>query len=177
MKKLYTKNIDGKTIIKPRNKIIVETNGMQTINPSEEMILSDGWAEYILPSLSQEELLINAKTLKKKEVESHDSSRRVNEFFVSDIPIWLDKATRAGLMLRFQAELAMGNTNTTLWYEGQEFLLTLESAIQMLYAIEVYASMCYGNTQKHYANIDALTSVEDVQSYDYNIGYPNKLRF
>lgn len=38
---------DGK--IKFRNEIVIRKNGMQTINPSEEMLLADGWVEYEVP--------------------------------------------------------------------------------------------------------------------------------
>ena len=39
--KLYEKIIDGKQHCKPANKIIIIKDGMQTINPTEEMLLSD----------------------------------------------------------------------------------------------------------------------------------------
>lgn len=45
----YTKKIDGKAVVKPRNKIVVIKDGRQYINPREEMILEDGWVEYIEP--------------------------------------------------------------------------------------------------------------------------------
>lgn len=48
--KYYIK--DG--IIKIANDIIVISKGIQTINPSEEKILADGWKEYI-PTLDNEE--------------------------------------------------------------------------------------------------------------------------
>lgn len=47
--KQYTKEIDGKTVIKTRKDIIIHKNGMNTYNPTEEMILADGWVEYIPP--------------------------------------------------------------------------------------------------------------------------------
>ena len=58
--KTYTKTIDGKTIIKTRNQIVVhitkEVNGeerkFQVINPTEEMILADGWVEYVAPEVT-----------------------------------------------------------------------------------------------------------------------------
>ena len=43
---LYTKIIDGKAVIKSRNQIVIRKNGMQCINPREEMILEDGWEVY-----------------------------------------------------------------------------------------------------------------------------------
>ena len=41
--KLYEKIIDGKQHCKPANKIVIVKDGMQTFNPTEEMLLEDGW--------------------------------------------------------------------------------------------------------------------------------------
>jgi len=173
--KLYQKEIDGKTVTKLANKIIVTMDGMQYLNPSEEMIFADGWVEYTepvhIPTLAEK------KTQKKEEITMYDSSRSVNEFYMNNYPVWLDKATRAGLKLRFEAEIAMGKTDTVLWYEGSQFPLSLEQAMQMLYAIEVYASACYDNTQRHLAEVDKLETIEEVEAYNYRKGYPDKLRF
>ena len=86
--------------------------------------------------------------------------------------MWLDKATRTGLLLRFSSEKAAGIQTTTLWFNGQEFTLNVDEAIQMLYAIERYASACYDCTQKHLANAE---TVEDPVNYDYRANYPTKL--
>lgn len=45
--KQYTKQINGKTIVKSRNTIVVLKGDKQIINPTEEQILADGWQEYI----------------------------------------------------------------------------------------------------------------------------------
>ena len=45
--KQYTKQINGKTIVKSRNTIVVLKGDKQIINPTEEQILSDGWQEYV----------------------------------------------------------------------------------------------------------------------------------
>jgi hypothetical protein len=111
------------------------------------------------------------------EVIRYDSSRDVNEFYIQGMPVWLDKATRSGLMLRFNSELALKKENTTLWYEGYSFTLPLNTAMQMLYALEVYASECYDNTQLHLANIEKLETTEEIKEYDYTEGYPEKLHF
>lgn len=47
----------------------------------------------------------------------------------------------------------------------------------MLYALEVYASQCYDNTQRHLFDVTTLTSLEEIKTYDYTLGYPNKLKF
>lgn len=171
--------------IKTRNKIVLrvtkDINGkemkLQVINPTEDMLLKDGWVEYTIPEPAEEELLLRAKADVKNEIRICDSSSEVNEFFINGFSVWLDKATRAGLQLRFEAEIAIGNENTSLWYNNMQFPLPLSKAVQMLYAIEIYASACYDNTQAHYSNVEALTTIEECKEYDYKIGYPEKLNF
>lgn len=100
----------------PANKIVVIKDGMQIFNPTEDILLSDGWKEYIAPEneLTDEQILTQEKESKISDVIEYDSSEEVNIFYVNNIPIWLDKATRSGLMLRLQAESAMGITETSL---------------------------------------------------------------
>ena len=45
--KQYTKQVDGKTIVKSRNIIVVLKDDKQIINPAEEQILADGWQKYV----------------------------------------------------------------------------------------------------------------------------------
>jgi hypothetical protein len=168
---------DGK--IKRRNQIIVHKNGKQIINPTEEMLLEDGWKihEPVPYEPTEEEILNREKEHRVEDILRYDSSQEINCFYIGGQEIWLDKATRAGLKLRFEAEIAMGKTDTILWHEGQQFPLQLELAMQMLYAIEIYASACYDNTQKHIANVNNLNTLEELKAYDYRIDYPEKLRF
>lgn len=173
--KRYTKEIDGKTVIKERKNIVLRRNGKQIINPSEEMIFAEGWEEYIPPTY--ERTIEDYRRDKKEEITRFDSSHEVNEFRINGMSVWIDKATRAGLMLRFQAEKAIGKTDTSLWYEGYKFDLTIDAAMQMLYALEVYASTCYDNTQLHLSVIGNLETIEEIEAYDYRTGYPEKLEF
>lgn len=177
--KLYTKIIDGLSHTMPANRIVVIKDGMQIFNPTEDILLSDGWKEYIAPEneLTEAQILAQEKESITNDVIEYDSSEEVNIFYVNNIPIWLDKATRSGLMLRLQAESAVGITETSLWYNSIEFKLSVSDAIQILYALEVYASKCYDNTQYHIANIAKINTIEDLKSYDYTEGYPDKLSF
>ena len=161
--------------IKTAKQIIIRKDGKQIINPTEEMILANGWVEYIAPVY--EKTIEDYRREKKDEILHFDSSEEVNTFYIQGLPVWLDKETRAGLKLRFEAEISKGKTDTVVWYNGMQFPLSLEQAIQMLYAIEVYASACYDNTQKHLTTVDILETIEDIENYDYRTGYPDKLRF
>ena len=192
MNTLYTKEIDGRMVIKPRRNIILnvvksipvspdsdetEEVNMQTFNPTHEMLIEDGWELYVTPEPTEEELFNDAKRQKILEINNYDSSDEINIFYIQELPVWLDKATSAGLKLRFEAELAIGKTDTTLWYDNMQFPLSLENAMHMLYAIEVYASACYDNTQLHLSNVDKLETIDEIKNYDYIKGYPEKLNF
>lgn len=64
MAEFYAKEIDGRVEVKPRNKItvnvtelILDDNGnkleqeFQVLNPSHELLIADGWAEYVEPEI------------------------------------------------------------------------------------------------------------------------------
>lgn len=187
----FTKKINGITIVETRNNIVLNINETiqdpktgkmidvitQTFNPSDELLFEDGWILYEEPEPTEEDIFNEAKKELISNIEYYDSSSDVNMFFIQGLPVWLDKATRAGLKLRFEAEIAMGKTETALWYGNLQFPLPLDTAIQMLYAIEVYASECYDNTQAHLANVNVIDNLEELQNYDYTSGYPEKLNF
>jgi hypothetical protein len=173
--KVYVKVIDGVTVRKTRTEIVVVKDNMQTINPTEEMLFDDGWVEYVAPELSEMEKIYIAKDAKIEEILAYDKSDNVNIFKVYGVPMWLDKDTRAGLMLRLQAEEMMGKTETTLWYEGTSFTLPIDVARQILFIIENYASACYDKTQEHIVNIKNLGKIAEIIDYDYTVGYPEKI--
>ena len=82
--KLYEKIINGKQHCKPANKIVIIKDGMQTFNPTEEMLLADGWKEHIAPVYepTEEEILNKEKEHKIKDIVDYDSSFEVNSFYI-----------------------------------------------------------------------------------------------
>ena len=145
--------------------------------PSEELLFSWGFREWIEPAPTPEQLLAKAKEEKIAELMAYDSSSAVNEFSYDGVPMWLDKATRAGLLLRFQSEKTLGETETTLWFETLSFTLQIDTAFMLLFAIEKYASACFDNTALHKKTIEQLQTKEEVEAYDFTTGYPEKPRF
>lgn len=169
----YIKNGD----VRSRQEIVVVKDGMQVINPSEEMLLNDGWEIYVAPMPSEDTLLAEAKIKKRIAAEAYGSSSEVDCFYMRGQKMWLDFNLRSKLYNRLQAEMALGKDATTLWYGNQSFDLPIADAMRMLYALEVYASRCYDNTQRHLVNIQSLQTSEDIRAYDYKEGYPVKLEF
>lgn len=147
---------------------------MMIFNPTDEQLIQAGYTEWTPPT-PPEPTLEDIKRNKISEIEQYDSSSAVNEFFIGNASLWLDKATRAGLMLRIESEIATGKETTTLWYNEISFTMPIGKAKELLYAIEVYASECYDNTAQHKANVNALDTKEEVETYDYTTGYPEKL--
>ena len=171
----YYKTIDGKTIIKTANEIVICTATEQIINPSEALILANGWEVYVAPVYVP--TIEDIKANKVADILAYDSSSAVNEFSIGGQPMWLDKLTRVGLRDRLISESTLGKTETTLWYNSQMFVVDIEKAKHMLILLENYASECYDNTQRHVSEVLKLSTIDEVLAYDYTIGYPDKLTF
>ena len=125
--------------------------------------------------LEQEELLSLVKKKKINDISVYDKSNSVNSFNLNGLPVWLDKDTRVGLMNSTQIEKAAGHETTTLWLGSVSLVINCDLAIQLLSALELYALECYNKTAEHKANVGKLTSIEEVEAYDYTTGYPDKL--
>lgn len=121
--------------------------------------------------------LDGVKSLKLREISAYDKSEAVNSFSVEGEQMWLDKATRVGLMNSVSIEKASGKKETTLWFGGKPYVIDIDKAIAMLSALEIYALSCYNVTEQHKAMVSELTDIEAVLTYDYTTGYPDKLSF
>ena len=132
---------------------------------------------YAKEILGIEPSLADVKTQKLAEISVFDASSAVNSFTIGSTSLWPDRAMRATLMRRFEAEQASGLTETTLWYGTASIQLKVANAITLLNAIEIYACQCYDVTAKHKAAVNAMTETSQVESYNYKTGYPDKLNF
>lgn len=105
----------------------------------------------------------------------YDSSAEVNCFILNNERVWLDKATRVGLFNILNLEKSNGIDVTTLWFNTMSINVSVDKAITLLTAVEMYAKKCYNNTQKHYVEINQLETIEDCLSYDITKDYPDTL--
>ena len=126
-----------------------------------------GLAEEISP-------LDKAKKNILKKIDKYDKSANVNSFFLNGVKVWLDKNTRVGLQNSITIEKEAGKTETTLWFNGMKIVVRCTLALQMLSILELYALNCYNKTAEHKNNVQNLTTLEEVLSYDYTQGYPDK---
>ena len=112
-----------------------------------------------------------------RSIEDYDSSDNVNSFYLNGVKVWLNKDTRVGLMNSLTIEKNAGKEQSTLWFNSICITLNCDAAIQMLSALELYALNCYNVTAEHKVAVEELTSLADVEEYDYTSGYPQKLTF
>lgn len=139
------------------------------------MLRQAGYKEYQEPVPTDEEKLEEAKTKKIAEITTYDTSYKVNGFMLNGLLVWLDKATRVGLMNSTTIAKAAGQETTTLWLGGLKLVVDCDKAIQLLSALEMYALECFNVTASHKAAVSKLKSIEEVEAYDYKAGYPKML--
>lgn len=110
------------------------------------------------------------------EIVKYDESSAVNGFELNGATVWLDKATRVGLMNSTTISKAAGLEKTTLWLGDDKIEVECDKAIQLLSALEMYALECFNVTAAHKKAVSELESIEEVMAYDYRKGYPEKLK-
>ena len=124
----------------------------------------------------QEQLNLNyIKSEKIRKIEEYDTSTNVNGFQLNGVTVWLDKATRVGLMNSTTIAKNMGNENTTLWLGNIKIEVNCDKAIQLLSALEMYALQCFNVTAAHKKTVSELTSIKEVEDFDITADYPDQL--
>ena len=121
-------------------------------------------------------VLSAAKISMLAEITTYDSSSSVNSFLLNGMEVWLDKATRVGLMNSTTIAKSMGQEKTTLWIGSYQLEVECDKAIQLLSALEMYALECFNVTAAHKKAVSELDNIDAVLTYDYKSGYPDKLK-
>lgn len=124
-----------------------------------------------------------AKQQKIAEIAAYDMSSAVNSFEIQNNGVkvtdyWIGRDLRTSLEGDVLAAESVGSTYK---FDIREMGVTLElDCAKFLAALAVlrrYAYTAYNVTSQHIANVNALTSVVEVEAYDYTEGYPEKLVF
>lgn len=151
--------------------------------PSEELLFSWGFREWIEPTPTPEQLLAKAKEVKIAELMVYDESDAVNSFEllqngVKIIDYWMKPDLRTSLegdVIAFSKvqdyyNFDIRELGITLPLNCKKFLAALDD-------LKRYAVRSFNNTSLHLAAIQQLTSKEEVEAYDFTTGYPEKLSF
>lgn len=112
---------------------------------------------------------------KVAEIEAYDTSSNVNGFVLNGMTVWLDKATRVGLMNSTTIAKAAGQQTTTLWLGDIKLEVDCDKAIQLLSALEMYALECFNVTAAHKKAVSELKTIKEVEAFDVTADYPKQL--
>lgn len=159
-----------------KEKVVSDSVGdeMREAVPTEQYVY-DGCLLDTGGIASDQALLTAAQREVLSAIETYDASDSVNAFMLNGQRVWLDKATRVGLMNSTTIAKAMGQATTTLWLGEAKLVVDCDKAIQLLSALEMYALECFNVTAAHKKAVTEMTTLEDVLGYDYTGGYPQKL--
>ena len=142
---------------------------LMNLGEKEYDLVSEEWKEQCKATLEK------AKKKKLEAILAYDTSSDVNGFMLNGNKVWLDKETRVGLMNSTTIAKAAGKQTTTLWLGGLKLVVDCDKAIQLLSALEMYALECFNVTASHKQAVSELTTIEEVEDYNYKAGYPKML--
>ena len=142
---------------------------LMNLGEKEYDLVSEEWQERCKATLEK------AKKEKLAAILAYDTSSDVNGFMLNGNKVWLDKETRVGLMNSTQITRDLGHDTTTLWFDGYKLEVRCDMAIMLLSSLEMYALECFNVTAAHKKAVSELTTIEEVEAYDYKMGYPKQL--
>lgn len=130
-----------------------------------------------------EKALVLAKKAKIAEITAYDTSSSVNGFILNGMLIPWSKndpnspnvEKRMGLRQNIADKVALGEECITIWLKGMSFTMTCAQAEVLMRSIENYAYECFNVTASHKQAVSELTTIEEVEAYDYKAGYPKML--
>lgn len=190
MKDYFIKEISANTMFEPiekRNGVYVatfllsETEDTRRIataryasKPTEEQVQTD-FAEW---KARHTALLLNAaKQRKLQEITAYNTSDNVDAFLLNGEKHWLTRDERAMAKLSTEARQRLGHYTTEQCLGGKFYTIPCDTLLTMLARLEDYALSCFNFAIRQQAEVNALTSLEEVENYDVTKGYPEMLNF
>ena len=130
-----------------------------------------------------EKALTLAKKAKIAEIAAYDPSDKVNGCILNGMLIPWSKndpnspnvEKRMGLRQNIADKVALGEENIAIWLKGMSFTMPCAQADVLMRSIENYAYECFNVTAAHKKAVSELTTIEEVEAYDYKTGYPKQL--
>ena len=156
---------------------VIEIDGRQIFNPTEELYRQAGYMPYVEPLPTEAECLECAKEAKIREIEEYDRSDAVNSLKVNGVTIWYDQEKRLIYMASVDAAIERSLPTIKLPLGDQLIPVPVADAKQMLSALQLYAVAAFNNTERHKKAVMALETEAAVKAYDYRTGYPEKISF
>jgi hypothetical protein len=146
------------------------------------------WSMTLVPTPTR--TIDNAKNEMIGNIDAYDNSQNVNAFIVKvpsesedakegylEMKAWLTQQERSNYRSSIDSAKLLGVDSLSLYISGMPLTLPTATAETMLAQIQLYADQCYIVTKQHKDEVYALQTIEEVDSYDYQNGYPEMLVF
>lgn len=147
-------------------------------NEHPEASVEEVWSLTLHEDPSINVTLNSAKKDAIKTIELYDVSTAVNGFILNNtICTWFTVEQRLNYKQSVEAAKLLGEDSLDFLVEGMPFTISVTNAEYMLAQIQRYADKCFIVTAQHKANINNMTSIEEIEAYDYTVGYPEMLKF
>ena len=168
----YEDFLDDKWILLSEEQVAFHVNNPSaTIEQVLNMDISD----------SNIRTIDDAKREMINNVENYDKGPSVNSFVINTdddrIVAWITPDKRTSYKDSIDAAEFMGIDTVTAIFEGKQISIPTQTAKTALIKIQLYADQCFIVTEMHKAAIMALDNIQDVDNYDYTVGYPERLTF
>lgn len=142
--------------------------------PTEDEIVADYNASVEAVNLMA---LQQAQRQKLVAISEYNTSENVDGFILNGTRHWLTLEERKSAKLSTDAHITLGHETTEQYLDGKLYTIPCQTLLLMLAQLEVYALNCLNNALRQKAEVEALTTVEEVEAYDITQGYPDMLSF
>ncbi len=172
---------------------IIKTDRFTTLKADKGKVLKNGettacvitlkgdfsnWIEVDASTIPVDpELLVEAKEKKIMEITDYNTSDNVDAFLLNGEKHWLTRDERAMAKLSTEARQRLGHYTTEQCLGGKFYTIPCDTLLTMLARLEDYALSCFNYAIRQQAEVNALTSLEEVENYDVTKGYPEMLTF
>lgn len=136
--------------------------------------------------LNDKEDEVNINSVREEKITQlllHDSSSNVNTCYISYnnqiLPYWANKTERSTLKTAINDCISAGREYYRLDLRDLNVSISIKCSeiLMMLTQLEVYAIDCYNVTTDHLIKIKGFETIEEIEAYDFTLGYPEKLTF
>lgn len=170
----YDDFLDGKWILLSDEQVAFH-------NENPDATIEEVINTHLAPSPIHTRTLEDAKRDKISQIEEYDSSDAVNSFDIiiegNTVTTWIDPNKRSNYKNSLDSAELLGLTEVHPVFNGVQLTLPIQTAKSALAQIQIYADRCYIVTETHKANVNSLDTIEAVDAYDNETGYPEKLIF
>ena len=132
-------------------------------------------------ALPDNPLFEDVLTFKLAAIKNYDESSNVNSFYITvngnTSSAWFTPEIRSNYKNSIEAAELVGVNTLSFYVNNMAITLSTAAAKLMLAQIQLYADRCYMVTKQHENALKAMSTVEEVQTFDITQGYPEKLTF